>query len=106
MKDATGELSMTAIAVVAIAAVAGIFTLFVYPRIRASLIGSTRCQSAVCDCADGAETCACHYYDDQGVLVENETITCPNPALQNGNQNINNIGGGGGGAGTRIVQNR
>jgi hypothetical protein len=89
MKDATGELSMTAIAVVAIAAVAGIFTLFVYPRIRSTLIGSTKCQGAICDCGpdNNADKCKCEYYDDNGNLVGN--LECPNPNKQNGNANVN-----------------
>ena len=41
MKEASGELSMTAIAVVAIAAVAGIFYTFVWPMIQASIVQNT-----------------------------------------------------------------
>ena len=86
MKDATGELSMTAIAVVAIAAVAGIFTVYIYPRIRASLIGSTQCQSAICNCQDNASECDCSYYKDDGTLQNG--LKCPNPNKQNGNDKI------------------
>jgi hypothetical protein len=88
MKDATGELSMTAIAVVAIAAVAAIFTIFVYPRIRSTIVGSTRCQGAVCTDCDG-HTCQCQWYGDDGTLSE-ELITCPDPAAQNGNADFGN----------------
>ena len=45
MKEATGELNMTVITVVAIAAVAAFFYAFVWPNIRASLILTTACNS-------------------------------------------------------------
>ena len=45
MKEATGELNMTVITVVAIAAVGLIFTLFVWPNIQASLMMSTACSN-------------------------------------------------------------
>ena len=41
MKEASGELSMTAIAVVAIAAIAGIFYTFVWPMIQRSIVNNT-----------------------------------------------------------------
>lgn len=43
MKEATGELNMTVITVVAIAAVGLLFTLFVWPNIQANLVLSTAC---------------------------------------------------------------
>ncbi len=45
MKEATGELNMTVITVVAIAAVAAFFYAFVWPSIQASLILTTACNS-------------------------------------------------------------
>ena len=45
MKEATGELNMTVITVVAIAAVAAFFYAFVWPSIKASLILTTACNS-------------------------------------------------------------
>lgn len=41
MKEATGELNMTVITVVAIAAIAGIFYTFVWPMIQKSIIQNT-----------------------------------------------------------------
>lgn len=41
MKEATGELNMTVITIVAIAAVAGIFYLWVWPSIQVSIARST-----------------------------------------------------------------
>lgn len=48
MKEATGELNMTVIAVVAIAAVGAFFTIVIWPRIKSSLSNSTDCANAVC----------------------------------------------------------
>jgi len=49
MKEATGELNMTVIAVVAIAAVGAFFTIVIWPRIKNSLSNSTDCANAVCE---------------------------------------------------------
>lgn len=43
MKEATGELNMTVITVVAIAAVGLLFTVFVWPNIQANLAINTAC---------------------------------------------------------------
>ena len=43
MKEATGELNMTVITVVAIAAVGLLFTVFVWPNIQSNLALSTAC---------------------------------------------------------------
>ena len=43
MKEATGELNMTVITVVAIAALAGIFYVFVWPAIQDNLQARTAC---------------------------------------------------------------
>ena len=43
MKEATGELNMTVITVVAIAAVGALFTFFVWPNIQQNLLLSTAC---------------------------------------------------------------
>lgn len=43
MKEATGELNMTVITVVAIAAVGLLFTMFVWPNIQANTVLNTAC---------------------------------------------------------------
>lgn len=43
MKEATGELNMTVITVVAIAAVAAFFYAFIWPSIQNNIAGSTAC---------------------------------------------------------------
>lgn len=79
MKEATGELSTTVIAVVAIAAVAAIFTAILLPSLRAQLRARTYCSAAYdcTPCEDGKRTC--HYYEeaDDGTMAESEeTIVC------------------------------
>ena len=54
MKEATGELNMTVITIVAIAAVAGIFTLWVLPAIQNSVAR----QSCYAECGSGNAGCA------------------------------------------------
>ena len=81
MKEASGELSMTAVAVVAIAAVGVLFTTLIWPSIKGALTANAHCSSAVnCDCGtDGNnKTCECEYYGEDGKLAEDK-VTCKNP---------------------------
>ncbi len=55
MKEATGELNMTVITVVAIAAIAGIFYAFVWPGIQRSI--KTKTCEAQCP---GGDTSSCY----------------------------------------------
>jgi hypothetical protein len=83
MKDATGELSMTAIAVVAIAAIALLFRSFIWPGIQANIQRNTYCSQAHnCTCGgsgSSSTSCNCQYYDDAG---NEKTIKCPNNQKQ------------------------
>ena len=76
MKDATGELSMTAIAVVAIAAIGVVFTQLVWPAIKKNITRSAHCSEAY-GCKDngnnGLRDCA--YLDESNTPV---SIQCPN----------------------------
>lgn len=75
MKEASGELSMTAITVVAIAAIAGVFTTLIYPRIRANIIAQTRCSSKFnCQACNGGMQ-ECQVLNESGDGAE--TINCP-----------------------------
>lgn len=75
MKEATGELNITVIAVVAIAAVGALFYAFIWPRINSSIKNNTRCADAVCDdeCYKTGGTCECTYIDDKG---DPQKVTC------------------------------
>jgi hypothetical protein len=75
MKDATGELSMTAVAVVAIAAIALLFRSWIWPGIQATIQRNTYCSQAhACACTNS--TCNCNYFDENGNEVTG--LKCPN----------------------------
>lgn len=77
MKEATGELNMTVVTVVAIAAVAAFFYAFVWPSIKGSITGNLHCSSAY-GCTCEGDSCTCKgYYGDNGEQVSEE-ITCDN----------------------------
>lgn len=85
MKDATGELSMTAIAVVAIAAIGLLFTTLIWPTIKVNIMRSTYCSSAFnCQCPTGGGMCNCQYCDTSAAnATAGNTATavnCANPA--------------------------
>ena len=75
MKEATGELNMTVITVVAIAAVAAFFYAFIWPAIKNNLNRQTLC-SAAYSCTDGANgsrTCKALDKDGQETTVQCQT---------------------------------
>ena len=77
MKEATGELNMTVVTVVAIAAVGAFFYAIIWPSIKSNLLAQTHCSSAI-QCEDaGNGRLRCHYYEDDG-SVSNGTIECDN----------------------------
>lgn len=82
MKDATGELSMTAVAVVAIAAISVVFTTLIWPSIKKNIVRSAHCNEAVrCDCPsadDPKSYCTCYYLDDNN---EPQEVKCPNQTV-------------------------
>lgn len=72
MKEATGELNMTVIAIVAIAAVAAFFYAIIWPSIKTNIEMNQKCANAVCNnCING--TCTCY---EAG---STNSITCPDP---------------------------
>ena len=73
MKEATGELNMTVITVVAIAAVGAFFYAFVWPRIKSSINNNTKCADAICPDTCTSGTCSCTYINEDG---QQETVTC------------------------------
>lgn len=78
MKEATGELNMTVVTVVAIAAVGAFFYAFVWPAVKNNITQQTYCSNAVCDActetSNGKRTCdSCVYVDKDG---SQKTIKC------------------------------
>ncbi len=77
MKEATGELNMTVVTVVAIAAVAAFFYAFVWPMIKSNIESSTKCANASCDqssCAPVGSKTVCNKCSSPG--DPNTTFSC------------------------------
>lgn len=75
MKEASGELSMTAITVVAIAAIGGVFTALVWPQIKINILNQIKCANKFnCECSGNESTCKCKYYDASGEI---KSVVCP-----------------------------
>lgn len=73
MKEASGELNMTAITIVAIAAIAAFFYAFVWPALKNNITRSQQCASAICEeCKSGLAKCS--YVDDKGAV---KPLDCP-----------------------------
>ncbi len=82
MKEATGELSVTVITIVALAAIATLFAVVLLPIIRTGLKARTYCQQAVdcqpCKSKTGKTTC--YYYEenaDGSLKTTLKPIQCP-----------------------------
>lgn len=78
MKEATGELNMTVVTVVAIAAVAAFFYAFVWPSIKSSITSATKCANAMCPASCGTtgdekSVCTCTYMKDDNTT---ESVIC------------------------------
>ena len=78
MKEASGELSMTAVAIVAIVAVGAVFTTMIWPAIKNNLKRQTYC-SAAYNCVDNGDSKSnCFYVDENNT---EQSIVCPNSSL-------------------------
>lgn len=78
MKEATGELNMTVVTVVAIAAVAAFFYAFVWPGIKRSIEASTYCAMATCDpnsCKDSGSKTKCSSCSAEGAMEDGSDWT-------------------------------
>ena len=78
MKEASGELSMTAVAVVAIAAVGVVFTTLIWPGIKANITRSTKCSQAF-NCVASTtnqDMQTCSYCEDEA-CKQTKTVECP-----------------------------
>lgn len=80
MKEATGELNMTVITVVAIAAVGLLFTVFVWPNIQANLALNTACSQID---GKGNYTSSGNGVDEKSGQIECENFKCT--VVYNGN---------------------
>ena len=78
MKEASGELSMTAIAVVAIAAIGVVFTTLIWPSIKSNITRSSRCSQAFACTNTGAANgmVSCSYCVDES-CNNTANVMCP-----------------------------
>ena len=81
MKEATGELNMTVITVVAIAAVGALFTFFVWPNIQANLALNTACSQVN---STGNYSSGEQNADEQNGKITCESFNCT--AIYNGKE--------------------
>ena len=84
MKEASGELSMTAVAVVAIAAVGVLFTTLIWPSIKTAIQKQTFCSQAFNCKANNDGTVTCDYYDasgtkQSGLVCDDKDTSAPAP---------------------------
>ena len=74
MKEASGELNLTVVVVMAVAALMAFFYTLIWPMLRNNISANTKCQAAVCEKCDtsanpnGCPTVQCHY--------KGETFNC------------------------------
>lgn len=69
MKQATGELNMTVVVVVAVGVLAAFFYTTLWPMIKNNYVASSKCSDAICDpssLSDGKVTC--RYYKNGSVV--------------------------------------
>ncbi len=79
MKEATGELNMTVVTVVAIAAVGAFFYAIIWPAIKSNLLANTYCASAIkCEPGEKEGTQKCYYYANGDTTKLEGPITCDN----------------------------
>ena len=72
VKEASGELSMTAITVIAIAAIAGLFSVFLLPGLKGTITKKTHCSQAY-DCDKNGNNCT--YCVDEN-CKKTDTVDC------------------------------
>ena len=85
MKEATGELNMTLVIVVAISILVAFFYFVIWPDLDANFKANSTCSKAICEnpCGAGNNSCEdavgklvnCYYVDNRGNRHDN--ISCP-----------------------------
>ena len=76
MKEATGELNMTVVIVLAVGILSVFFFAILWPSIKNTFIANSKCSDAVCDKStlnNGIVTCK--YYDSEG-KQQGSSFTC------------------------------
>ncbi len=86
MKEATGELNITVITILAIAAIAGLFYAFIWPAIESNINRATWCATAYNCSGEGSErkcTVVIKTKDD-GTVETKQNFNCPEGQESNG----------------------
>ncbi len=66
MKEATGELNMTVVVVVAVGVLAAFFYTTIWPMISNNLDSKSKCNAAVCKRDGNSNMATCALYDQNG----------------------------------------
>ncbi len=75
MKEATGELNMTVVIVVAVAILSVFFFAILWPSIKNTYIATNKCSDAICSGKpDSNHMVKCAYYDKKGKKTELECV--------------------------------
>lgn len=73
MREATGELNLTLIVVLAVAAMVAFFSMVLWPIIKNSIHETNDCSNAICTC----KTLNCSEEKNSGVIYCEDEIVCP-----------------------------
>ena len=79
MKEATGELNMTLVIVIAVAALAAFFYTIIWPAISNNFNSNSRCADAICQCNRNDNKCKtadCWLVDKNGNKI-GDHFSCP-----------------------------
>lgn len=77
MREATGELNMTVIVVIAVAGLVALFSMFVFPMVRKNVTNQQNCSDAVCGKAKGEGGCGAKQVQCNTPGEQNEKFCCP-----------------------------
>ena len=79
MKEATGELNMTVVIVIAVGILAAFFYTVIWPAISNNFHSNANCNDAICECPNNATNCKlanCYLVDENGDK-DGDTFQCP-----------------------------
>lgn len=77
MKEASGELNLTVVVVMAVAALMAFFYTLIWPTIKNNMTANTKCQAAVCKKCEDPNGCSmvdCTYTDKKGNKTDMQCV--------------------------------
>lgn len=79
MREATGELNMTVIVVIAVAGLVAFFSMFVFPNFTKTVGNQQNCSNAVCGKTRGEGDCGANFVQchDPGEKDSSKNYCCP-----------------------------